>query len=101
MPTTQAMSPRRPRKTGASSSTHVAIIGAGRGGTALMEVFAADPLVRIVGVAEIKANAPGVLLAKRLGIPVTHDFRRLLDLEHVDLIIDVRSEEHTSELQSR
>ena len=89
MPTTHAMSPRRTRKIGASSGTHVAIIGAGRGGTALMEIFATDPLVQIVGVAEIQANAPGIALAKRLGIPVTRNYRRLLDLERVDLIIDV------------
>ncbi|THJ13298.1 MAG: hypothetical protein CAF43_001450 [Nitrospira sp. CG24C] len=89
MPTTHAMSSRRPRKTGVPSGTHVAIIGAGRGGTALMEIFATDPLVTIVCVAEVQANAPGIILAKRLGIPVTRDYRRLLDLERVDLIIDV------------
>jgi two-component system sensor histidine kinase DegS len=89
MPTTQAKSSRQPRKTGAPSGTHVAIIGAGRGGTALMEIFATDPLVQIVGVAEILATAPGIALAKRLGIPVTRDYRRLLALERVDLIIDV------------
>ena len=54
-----------------------------------MEIFATDPLVQIVGVAEILANAPGIALAKRLGIPVTRNYRRLLDLERVDLIIDV------------
>jgi two-component system sensor histidine kinase DegS len=89
MPTTQVKSPRRPRKTGAAGGTHVAIIGAGHGGTALMEIFATDPLVQIVGVAEVRANAPGIALAKRLGIPVTRDYRQLLDLERVDLVIDV------------
>ncbi|MBU6435001.1 MAG: Gfo/Idh/MocA family oxidoreductase, partial [Nitrospirae bacterium] len=89
MPTIQAKSHRRPRNTGAPSGTHVAIIGAGRGGTALMEIFATDPLVQIVGVAEVQKSAPGIALAKRLGIPVTRDYRRLLDLERVDLIIDV------------
>jgi two-component system sensor histidine kinase DegS len=69
--------------------SHVAIIGAGRGGTALMEIFAQDPLVRIVGVAEINRKAPGLKLARRLRIPVTRDYRRLLELEEVDLIIDV------------
>jgi two-component system sensor histidine kinase DegS len=98
MPTTQAKSPRQPRKTGAPSGTHVAIIGAGRGGTALMEIFATDPLVQIVGVAEILANAPGIALAKRLGIPVTRDYRRLLDLERVDLIIDVSGDAKVWEL---
>ena len=66
-----------------------AIIGAGRGGTALMEIFANDPLVDIVAVAEIDESAPGLALAKRLRIPVTRDYRILLNLERVDLIIDV------------
>ena len=39
------------------------------GGTALMEIFANDPLVQIVGVAEIDDPAPGIGLAKRLNIP--------------------------------
>ena len=98
MPAIQSKSPRRPLTTGAPSGTHVAIIGAGRGGTALMEIFATDPLVKIVCVAEIQANAPGVLLAKRLGIPVTRDYRRLLDLERVDLIIDVSGDAKVWEL---
>lgn len=70
-------------------ATHVAIIGAGRGGNALIEIFATDPLVRIVGVAEISPHAPGLALAKRLNIPVTRDYRLLLNLERLDLVIDV------------
>lgn len=72
-----------------SGSTHVAIIGAGRGGTALMEIFATDPLVQIVGVAECDPEAPGLGLAKQLNIPITRDYRQLLAMERVDLIIDV------------
>src|SRR5438876_9571455 len=69
--------------------THVAIIGAGAGGSALLSVLAPDPLVRIVGVAEINPKAPGLRLAKRYGIPLTRNFRDLLNSENVDLIIDV------------
>lgn len=72
-----------------ASATHVAMIGAGRGGTALIEIFAEDPLVKIVGVAELNLNAAGVKLARQLKIPVTKDYRDLLDMERVDLIIDV------------
>ncbi|HEY6083966.1 MAG TPA: histidine kinase, partial [Nitrospira sp.] len=89
MPTNHAKPLQLSRKTGAPGSTHVAIIGAGHGGTALMEIFANDPLVDIVAVAEINPAAPGLPLAKRLKIPVTRDYRRLLDMERVDLIIDV------------
>ncbi|MBH0188138.1 MAG: hypothetical protein HP493_04590 [Nitrospira sp.] len=42
-------SQRNRRKKTSFGTTNVAIIGAGRGGTALMEIFADDPLVRIVG----------------------------------------------------
>lgn len=79
---------KRPKRA-AASVTHVAIIGAGKGGTALMEIFAKDPLVRIVGIAEINPKAVGLKLARRLHIPVTKDYRELLQMERVDLIIDV------------
>ncbi|MEK7273562.1 MAG: Gfo/Idh/MocA family oxidoreductase, partial [Nitrospirota bacterium] len=77
------------RKSSKVGATNVAIIGAGRGGTALMEIFANDPLVQIVGIAEVNAQAPGVALAKQLQIPVTRDYRKLLAMERVDLVIDV------------
>jgi two-component system sensor histidine kinase DegS len=98
MPAIQLKSPGQLPKAGASSGTHVAIIGAGRGGTALMEIFATDPLVTVVCVAEVQKNAPGVELAKRLGIPVTRDYRRLLELERVDLVIDVSGDAKVWEL---
>ena len=78
-----------PVKRPSPHATHVVIIGVGHGGTALMEIFATDPLVRIVGVAEINSRAPGLVLAKQLRIPVTRDYRRLLGLERLDLVIDV------------
>jgi len=54
-----------------------------------MEIFAEDPLVQIVGIAEILTRTSGVLLARRLNIPVTRDYRDFLKMEHVDLVIDV------------
>ena len=86
-----------PVKRPSPDATHVVIIGAGHGGTALMEIFATDPLVRIVGVAEINSRAPGLVLAKQLRIPVTRDYRRLLGLERLDLVIDVTG---SSEVES-
>ena len=86
---TKLQSQRVRRKVSSPGVTNVAIIGAGRGGTALMEIFANDPLVQIIGVAEIDPQAPGLSLAKRLRIPVTCDYQQLLAMERVDLIIDV------------
>jgi two-component system sensor histidine kinase DegS len=69
--------------------TKVAIIGGGKGGTSLIEIFYNDPLVQIVGVADTDPKAPGIRLAKRLKIPVTRDYQKLLRSKKVDLIIDV------------
>ena len=69
--------------------SRVAIIGAGHGGTALMEIFAEDPLVTVVGVAEIRPMTRGVRLAKKLGIPVVRRYHDLLKMKDVDLVIDV------------
>src|SRR6266498_5925097 len=99
MPVKTKLSRRRPsRGRGVSRArtgtavpvlTNVAIIGAGSGGSALLTILAPDPLVRIVGVAEINPKAPGLRLARRYGIPVMRNFRDLLSSEEVDLIIDV------------
>jgi two-component system, NarL family, sensor histidine kinase DegS len=81
--------PTAVKKQTPAASTMVAIIGAGHGGTALIEIFAQDPLVQIVGIAEVNPKAPGIKLAKRLKIPIVRNYRDLLAIENVDLIIDV------------
>jgi transcriptional regulator with PAS, ATPase and Fis domain len=68
--------------------TKVAIIGAGRGGTALVEILYKDPLVKIVGIADTNRDAPGIDIARRLKIPTTTEFRQLLG-DDVDIVIDV------------
>ena len=78
--------PARPR---AAPATRVAILGGGRGGRALLEIFAQDPLARIVGLGEAKPRTLGTKLARQLGVPVTQDYREILNMKEVDLIIDV------------
>lgn len=98
MPVKTKSSSRRRRASGRPPSrqtaavptvTNVAIIGAGKGGSALLSILAPDPLVRIVGIAEINPKAPGLRLAKRYGIPVSRNFRDLVSSEEVGLVIDV------------
>ena len=71
------------------TSSRVAIIGGGHGGTALMEIFAEDPLVTVVGLSEIRPHTMGVRLAKKIGIPVLRRYQDLLKIKDVDLVIDV------------
>ena len=69
--------------------TNVAIIGCGKGGKALLEMFTGDVLVHIAGIAEVSPTALGLPLAKKLGIPVRKNFHTLLNSLDIDLVIDV------------
>ena len=69
--------------------TKVVIVGAGKGGRALLEMFSGDPTVSIVGVADVNPWAPGIELARRLNIAVSTDLGELIADPRVDLIIDV------------
>lgn len=51
----------------------VLIIGAGRGGCALLEMFAEDTLVEVIAIADSNPDAPGLQLAKNLGIKTYTD----------------------------
>lgn len=51
----------------------VLIIGAGRGGHALLEIFIEDSLVKILAIADTNPDAPGMKLAQEHGIPTYTD----------------------------
>lgn len=67
----------------------VAIIGAGRGGTALLRLLSDHPDLEVVGVAEIDRNSPGLELVRQMGIPVTSDYHEFAGREDLDLIVNV------------
>ncbi|BCK87191.1 hypothetical protein MIZ01_0962 [Sideroxyarcus emersonii] len=56
----------------------VLIIGAGRGGSALLEMFMEDGLVSVVAMADMNSDAPGLQLARAHGIPTYTDAIRAL-----------------------
>jgi len=69
--------------------TRVILIGAGGRGRALVELFHKDPNIEMVGVADRDEKAPGLVLARELGLPVTTNYRNLLARVTADIIIDV------------
>jgi two-component system sensor histidine kinase DegS len=85
------------RRIPADQMIRVAIIGAGRGGTSLIRMLHDDPLVTIVGVADLDAQAPGMQLARRLKIPTTSSYRTLLKRPSVDTIIDVSGSDQVAQ----
>jgi signal transduction histidine kinase len=71
------------------STIRVIIVGAGKGGTALLELFTRSPDVEIVGMADINPEAPGLRLARNLGIHTTTDVLALIAEDRASLIVDV------------
>ncbi len=75
-----------PRKT---HGYPVLIVGAGRGGTALLEMFMEDSLVNVLGIVDPEQSSPGIAMAKSLDIPVFSHISEALPLcsQHPDCII--------------
>lgn len=55
----------------------------------MLELLHQDPSVEIVGVADKDEGAPGIVLARELGLPVSANYRTFLKADAADLIIDV------------
>jgi FlaA1/EpsC-like NDP-sugar epimerase len=70
----------------------IAIIGAGRGGSALLSILSSDSDITIIGIADNNPSAPGLEMAKRLHIFTTSDFRELL-VKSPDIVINVTGRE--------
>ena len=68
----------------------IAVIGAGETGTPLLTQLLDAPFVKLLGVADLDAEAPGMRLARARGVTTTTDFMELARLgEEVDVLIDV------------
>jgi transcriptional regulator with PAS, ATPase and Fis domain len=76
--------------------TTVVIVGAGKGGRALLEMLVGDPTVTIAGISDVNPWAPGIDLARRLNLPITTDFREMVADPRVDLVIDVTGDADVS-----
>jgi signal transduction histidine kinase len=74
---------------GHSDPTKVAILGAGRGGRALLDLLHQIPSIEIVGIADRDPDAPGLQRARTLHIPVTTNVPDLIGNHGVQLIMDV------------
>ncbi|MFY0543230.1 sigma 54-interacting transcriptional regulator [Brevibacillus sp. H7] len=68
------------------------IVGAGRGGTALLRMLSNMEKMNIVAVIDHREDAPGIQLAKSLGIEVGTDYLPYLDQE-LDVILEATGDQ--------
>ncbi len=76
---------------------NIIIVGAGKGGSLLTDLFYKSETVNILGIVDINADAPGIRLAKELGIPTGTDYKEFLDNKELDEIINVTGSEKVQE----
>ena len=68
---------------------NIVILGAGRGGRALLDLFSHLPGVKILGITDKNPTAVGLGRARELGVTIVGDPVRLIASEHANLIVDV------------
>lgn len=81
--------------------TRVAILGAGRGGSALLDMFSHLPDVEVVGIADLNPSAPGLTRAHELKIPVVDDALQLIVREDIQLLVDVTGDARMERLMEQ
>ncbi len=77
------------------------IVGAGKGGKALLEILSPVKEINLIGVADLRKSAPGIKLAKKLGIPTSSNFREFLGNENLSIVIDATGNPQVARLLSR
>ncbi|MET3696274.1 PAS domain S-box-containing protein [Bacillus oleivorans] len=71
---------------------NVMIVGAGKGGTELLKILHETEIFTVVAVIDVSDEAPGIMLARQLGIPVFSDWRPHLTSE-IDIVVEVTGKE--------
>ncbi|WP_394579845.1 sigma 54-interacting transcriptional regulator [Cytobacillus firmus] len=66
----------------------VMIVGAGKGGTAILKIIKETAVLDVKAMVDIDPDAEGLLLAKESGIPTGADWRQFMKQE-IDIIIEV------------
>ncbi|NPV29084.1 MAG: Gfo/Idh/MocA family oxidoreductase [Firmicutes bacterium] len=76
----------------------VGIVGAGKGGTSVLKALSDLPGVRVVGIADINEEAPGMKLAKESGIKTYRDCVEMLEYSDLDVVIEATGNPKVEEL---
>jgi two-component system cell cycle sensor histidine kinase/response regulator CckA len=73
--------------------TKILIVGAGKGGSLLIDMFHKSGMAKILGVVDRNTDAPGIKLAKKLKIPTSSDFKKFINKKELEEIINVTGRE--------
>lgn len=75
----------------------IAVIGAGKGGSAILDIFHTNGNVKIVGITDNNTSAPGLGLAKEWGIFIAKDIKGLFG-QKPDIVINTTGKPEIGEI---
>lgn len=78
---------------GCGEMKRVLIVGAGKGGTALLKLLKKMDRMLVIAVTDIDPNAPGIALAESYGISTDRRWQDWIHRE-IDIVIEATGEEH-------
>lgn len=82
---------------GGQQMTHIVIVGGGMGGSTILGAFHDIKSFRILGICDLNPNAPGIKLARELGVPVFTDLGGLLSQPGLEMIIEATGNKQVRE----
>lgn len=78
------------------SNQRVLVIGAGRGGTAMLELFLDDPLIKIVGIIDVNPQAPALAIAAKQGIQNFTDLAKAIEASRPCLAFNLTGDDNVT-----
>lgn len=77
--------------------TNILIVGAGKGGSLVIDMFSESDTVHIIGVVDVNPHAPGIKTAQEKGIPTATDYKDFLKTKNLHEIINVTGSKKVQE----
>ena len=74
---------------GQTVSNRILIVGAGRGGSAMLELMLDEEMIQVVGIMDISPDANGLKLAQQRGIPTFTSLKTALDACEPCIVFDL------------
>lgn len=78
--------------------TNIAIVGAGQGGTTILNSLTDIPSFKVVGICDVNEQAPGMVLARKKGVPTYSDLPRLCAYPGLNVIIEATGNAKVQEI---
>lgn len=77
---------------------NIALVGGGKAAVSILDHFRLFREHRVIGIADIKADAPGILRAQALGVETTDDMEVLVKRDDVELVMEITGSEKVQEI---